>query len=148
MNSNALAKPSRASAARALWLDYAFPGNVRELKNIVIRLQTKHPGTSISPAQLADELDQSGHDTAPSAAPLPSDFDAIVSDAMRQLENQAEFSLDEALREQERAYVEAALRMADGNVSKAARLLGINRTTLYNRMDSLGLPRPQGTVVQ
>ena len=135
-------------AARALWLDYAFPGNVRELKNIVIRLQTKHPGTSISPAQLADELDQSGHDTAPSAAPLTSDFDAIVSDAMRQLENQAEFSLDEALREQERAYVEAALRMADGNVSKAARLLGINRTTLYNRMDSLGLPRPQGTVVQ
>jgi transcriptional regulator of acetoin/glycerol metabolism len=32
--------------------------------------------------------------------------------------------------------LQAALRLAHGNVSQAARLLGINRTTLYNRMES------------
>ena len=41
------------------------------------------------------------------------------------------------LAQTERTYVEAALRLAHGNVSQAARLLGINRTTLYNRMESL-----------
>jgi transcriptional regulator with AAA-type ATPase domain len=30
--------------AEALWLDYAFPGNVRELRNIVIRLTARHAG--------------------------------------------------------------------------------------------------------
>jgi two-component system nitrogen regulation response regulator GlnG len=40
------------------------------------------------------------------------------------------------LAETERSYIEAALRLAHDNVSQAARLLGINRTTLYNRMES------------
>ena len=40
------------------------------------------------------------------------------------------------LAETERNYIESALRLTHGNVSQAARLLGINRTTLYNRMES------------
>lgn len=40
------------------------------------------------------------------------------------------------LGEAERGYIDAALKLAHGNVSQAARLLGINRTTLYNRMES------------
>ncbi|WP_186410998.1 helix-turn-helix domain-containing protein, partial [Candidatus Propionivibrio aalborgensis] len=40
------------------------------------------------------------------------------------------------LAETEQNYIEAAMRLAHGNVSQAARLLGINRTTLYNRMES------------
>ncbi|KAA3652055.1 MAG: sigma-54-dependent Fis family transcriptional regulator [Proteobacteria bacterium] len=136
-------------AARDLWLDYDFPGNVRELKNIVIRLQTKHPGTSVSAALLAGELDRDHRASAPPPPSAPHDtFDSLVSDATAELQTAPTFSLDDALRTQERAYVEAALRLADGNVSKAARLLGINRTTLYNRMDTLGLPRPQGSPVQ
>jgi DNA-binding NtrC family response regulator len=34
----------------------------------------------------------------------------------------------------ERSYIEAALRITRGNVSQAAKLLGVNRTTLYSRM--------------
>jgi len=34
----------------------------------------------------------------------------------------------------ERAYIDAALRMTRGNMSQAARLLGVNRTTLYRRI--------------
>jgi two-component system nitrogen regulation response regulator GlnG len=40
------------------------------------------------------------------------------------------------LNKTERAYIDAALKLVNGNVSQAARLLGINRTTLYNRMES------------
>ena len=44
------------------------------------------------------------------------------------------FNLDETLKAWERGYIEAALRLTRGNVSQAAKLLGVNRTTLYSRM--------------
>ena len=40
----------------------------------------------------------------------------------------------QTLKAWERGYIEAALRLTRGNVSQAAKLLGINRTTLYSRM--------------
>jgi transcriptional regulator with GAF, ATPase, and Fis domain len=43
--------------AQARWLDYHFPGNVRELRNIVIRLTTKHAGQRLSIQELDAELD-------------------------------------------------------------------------------------------
>jgi DNA-binding NtrC family response regulator len=46
------------------------------------------------------------------------------------------FDLDQTLKAWERAYIEAALRLTRGNVSQAAKLLGVNRTTLYSRMGS------------
>ncbi|MCB1960985.1 MAG: sigma-54-dependent Fis family transcriptional regulator [Rhodocyclaceae bacterium] len=138
-----------SAEALALWRGYHFPGNVRELKNIVIRLQTKHFGNEVSAAQLEDELDRRA--TLPSAAPSPpppavvDDSEVRIAEAIDALRGDGAFNLDDALREQERCYVEAALQLADGNVSRAARLLGINRTTLYNRMEVLGLPRTTPT---
>ena len=120
-------------AARARWLRYAFPGNVRELRNIVIRLTTKYAGQRISPAELEPELDLE--------APVPggaADAASIVEAAQRQLERATAFSLDDTLQAWERAYIAAALRLTRGNVSQAAKLLGINRTTLYSRMGSEG----------
>ena len=40
------------AGATRLWLEYGFPGNVRELRNIVIRLSTKYPGKSVTMEQL------------------------------------------------------------------------------------------------
>ena len=51
--------------ARALWDGYAFPGNVRELRNIVIRLTAKYPGQTVTAEQLAGELDLPQPDTGP-----------------------------------------------------------------------------------
>jgi two-component system nitrogen regulation response regulator GlnG len=115
-------------AAEARWLRYAFPGNVRELRNIVIRLITKYGGQRVSPAELEPELDlEAPEGVAGDPAPL-------VEQAQRQLERGGGFSLDDTLKAWERGYIEAALRLTRGNMSQAARLLGINRTTLYSRM--------------
>jgi DNA-binding NtrC family response regulator len=40
------------------------------------------------------------------------------------------------IRQWERSYVEAALAMTYGNLSQAAKILGVNRTTLYSRMQT------------
>jgi DNA-binding NtrC family response regulator len=115
--------------AIARWVRYDFPGNVRELRNIVIRLTTKYSGQRVSVAELEPELDLEA--LYPGSA---AEGGAIVDQAMRQLERSGAFNLDETLRAWERGYIEAALRLTRGNVSQAAKLLGVNRTTLYSRM--------------
>jgi len=115
--------------ALARWVLYDFPGNVRELRNIVIRLTTKYSGQRVSVAELEPELDLEA--LCPGSA---AEGGAIVDQAARQLERSGAFNLDETLRAWERGYIEAALRLTRGNVSQAAKLLGVNRTTLYSRM--------------
>ena len=121
------------AGAEQRWLAYPFPGNVRELRNIVIRLTTKYAGQRLTSAELEPELDLE------SALPGPgSEAGAIVDQALRLLEHGGPFSLDETLKAWERGYIEAALRLTRGNVSQAAKLLGVNRTTLYSRMNAEG----------
>ena len=118
-------------AAQARWLRYAFPGNVRELRNIVIRLTTKYPGQRLSAMELEPELDLEAPQPAPGAA-----HGAILELALSQLERTGSFNLDETLKAWERGYIAAALKLTRGNMSQAAKLLGVNRTTLYSRMES------------
>ncbi len=130
----ALAQPFELDAsATARWQRYDFPGNVRELRNIAIRLATKYPGQRLSVAELEPELDLESAALAPGA-----EGGAIVEQAQRQLERGVAFNLDDTLKAWERGYIEAALRLTRGNVSQAAKLLGINRTTLYSRMNTGG----------
>jgi DNA-binding NtrC family response regulator len=115
------------AAAEARWQRYAFPGNVRELRNIVIRLITKYGGQRVAVAELEPELDLD-------LPPPGGEAGTLVDQALRQLERAGSFNLDDTLKAWERGYIDAALRLTHGNVSHAAKLLGINRTTLYSRM--------------
>jgi DNA-binding NtrC family response regulator len=115
-------------AARARWLAYPFPGNVRELKNIVIRLTTKYAGYNVGEAELEPEF-------APAMA--ESKVDAAAQ-ARSELLSGKPFSLDAVLKSVEQTYVDAALDIAQGNMSQAAKLLGVSRGTLYGRLEAAG----------
>lgn len=119
--------------ARELWQQYDYPGNVRELRNIVIRLGTKYPGQSVDKIQLSAELE-----TQLSATSL-AESATSVSDEMITREIRAdEFDLDILLGEIESRSIRIALELNGNNVSKAAKALRINRTTLYSRVQKLG----------
>ncbi len=121
--------------AMSRWENYHFPGNVRELRNIVIRLTTKYAGTTVNSEQLEAELDS---DTGTSGGELPlyTDKRSLFELARKQLQTQSNFNLDYTLKQWEQSYVEAALSITHGNLSQAAKLLGLNRTTLYSRMQA------------
>jgi two-component system nitrogen regulation response regulator GlnG len=114
--------------ATSRWLAYRFPGNVRELKNIVIRLTTKHAGHEVGERDLEAEL-------APASENTMGD---LAAKAREDLLNGRPFSLDATLKGVEQAYLDAALEIAQGNMSQAAKLLGISRTTLYGRLEAAG----------
>jgi len=120
------------AGAERRWLDYPFPGNVRELRNIIIRLTTQRPGQRLTAAELEPEFDLEFDGNTGAAS---GEGDALAQ-ALRHLERSRGVHLDELLQTVERGYIEAALRITRGNVSQAARLLGVNRTTLYSRMGS------------
>ncbi|MFM9886896.1 MAG: sigma-54-dependent transcriptional regulator [Burkholderiales bacterium] len=127
-------------SASRLWREYRFPGNVRELRNIVIRLTTKYAGQRLSALDLDPELD-SESTPQPAAVEtaflIPTDPEDLIEQAQKHLQRERSFSLDSLLKTWEQGYIEAAMKLTRGNVSQAAKLLGINRTTLYSRMESL-----------
>ncbi|RIX40698.1 MAG: sigma-54-dependent Fis family transcriptional regulator [Rhodocyclales bacterium GT-UBC] len=118
--------------AELVWMNYSFPGNVRELRNIVIRLTAHYSGQKVSREQLAQELDLD--ETLPISNIQTDSREHTRSAALIHLNAAPAIDLDATLASLERSYIEVALELSDGNMSQAARRLGINRTTLYNRM--------------
>ena len=118
------------------WKAYPFPGNVRELRNVVIRLTAKYGGKVVTRQQLISELDPVADDLLKDSAMLE-DPRAMIDFAQHHLQSQANVSLNNILKQWEKAYTVAALNIAQGNVSRAARILNVNRTTLHGRMQLL-----------
>ncbi|MGQ0428426.1 MAG: PEP-CTERM-box response regulator transcription factor [Gammaproteobacteria bacterium] len=95
---------------------YGWPGNVRELENKIKTAVIMADGPLVTEQDLG---------LAAGAAPQVLNLKDVRAQAERQAAVQA-------------------LAAADGNVSKAAALLGVSRPTLYDLMDRCGIPRPGG----
>ncbi len=117
--------------AAKLWRSYNFPGNVRELRNIVIRLGARYPNGEVTAHQLEAELETDVSTKNLSYA--SADADTVIEQQL----TEGNFSLDDTLLNWEGKYIHAALKISQGNLSQAARILGINRTTLYSKMQRL-----------
>ncbi|MEO7368031.1 MAG: sigma-54 dependent transcriptional regulator [Gemmatimonadaceae bacterium] len=122
--------PTWSAGAMNLLERHPWPGNVRELANIVERTAIVHAGSAITSNILSVILGNTGIPT-------------ITTDNVENV-IAAEGGLSEALDRYERTMIEAALRMASGNMAEAARWLNTDRPNLYRRMKRLGIegPRP------
>ncbi|HXT70051.1 MAG TPA: sigma-54 dependent transcriptional regulator [Vicinamibacterales bacterium] len=100
---------------------YRWPGNVRELRNTIERLMIMAPGDVVEPPDLAF-LDIGA------APPRP----AIGSKVE---------PLFDARDAWERSYILSALASFDGNISRTAEALGLERSNLYKKMKALGIAR-------
>ena len=69
--------------------------------------------------------------------PTSANAETMIEQAQRHLQRERGFNLDQMLKEWEQGYIEAAMKLTRGNVSQAAKMLGVNRTTLYSRMEAL-----------
>ncbi|MGE0683148.1 MAG: sigma-54-dependent transcriptional regulator [Candidatus Binatia bacterium] len=111
--------PSFSTEALAALKAYDFPGNVRELKNVIERGLIKsggglvypdHLGLPVVPVNAASVVDSAAKTTSPASA-LPLNLDAA-----------------------ENLLIQRALAQTGGNVTEAARLLGIHRTRIYRKL--------------
>ncbi len=104
---------------------YDWPGNVRELENEVRRWTVLAEGV-VTPADLSPTVRarRRGVEVAGAAGPVP------------------EGSLKEAVHALERRMIERALARHDGNVSAAARDLGLSRYGLHKKIERMGIVPP------
>ena len=146
-----------------IFLSYQWPGNIRELSNLIARYSALMPGAEIDlrdiplsmiPALMRKTLDSSsGSDFSSkvglgSSEPNPSDgFDDSFSDVERIISlaqgantlPEEGLHLKEHLMGIERDLIQQALMRSDSNVSKTARLLGLQRTTLIEKINKHNL---------
>lgn len=99
------------AAAAELLVQHSWPGNLRELNNVMKRAVLLARGRQITAAELQQAMGP------------------VRQNAVPTLHDEAD----------ERQRIEEALRQTGGNKAKAARLLGIDRKTIYNKMEKWGM---------
>src|SRR6476661_6092273 len=118
--------PQWTAGALSLLAQYRWPGNIRELANIVERLAILHAGADVDERDVRSVLPIDGS-VVRHAEPLP---DPAALDE----------SLTDTLDGHERTLIVRALSAAGGNVAEASRRLKTDRANLYRRMRRLGIP--------
>ena len=112
-------------AAEAALRAYSWPGNIRELRNVLERAVLLSPGPVLEPEDL-----RFNHTLVRALPLLPARHPGFTSE---------DPELDLTLQEVERRHIERVLAAEGGHVERAARRLGIPRSSLYQKLKRLGL---------
>jgi DNA-binding NtrC family response regulator len=115
------------------WLqEYSWPGNIRELRNVMDRAAILCTGFEIGPEHLPLEKMADKEPNSADAVDAPTASTVVVA-----------ARVDESKRQDERRRILDALAACAGNQSRAAALLGMPRRTFVSRLETYGIPRPQ-----
>lgn len=118
-----------SSGVAERFLEYAWPGNIRELKNVIERLMILVEGELIEVRHLpADIQNKPSGGFLPSASPCPTSVSG------------SGLSLEEIMDCIEKQYISEALEQTSGNQTKAAELLRISRFTLKRKLEKYQNP--------
>lgn len=120
---------SLGNDAEALLQSYRWPGNVRELRHVVERICIMHDAKILGPEHLPKELTPEVRDAAHAMDPI---YFPIPREGLK---------LDEMIDRFTLHLIEKVMNMADGNISKAAKLLGIPRGTLRYKLDKYSIDK-------
>ena len=112
-------------ATRALMQSLPWPGNVRQLLNVMRNVVVLNPGGWVTPDMLPPGLAEEGVPGQPVQAALPAP-DALSLDSLMGL----------PLAEAERRLIEATLALYGGSIPKAARVLDVSPSTLYRKIEA------------
>jgi len=125
----------RFDESAVAWLtEQPWPGNVRELRNFVERATAFHPGSNVDATGAARLLQAERQ-------PVDRWLAQPVARQRPIAPLSAPIDLKALLDEVEQAYIEQALNMGDGTIAGSARLLGLRRTTLIEKMRRLKIRR-------
>ncbi len=134
-----------SAAAEEILLRHSWPGNVRELENLIERLTILVNDRVVQPSDLADKLRERDDSSRATMPPGTQRGGASADDLMATaghiggaIDEQG-INLGELINGIERDLIQKALERSGGVRSKAARLLGLNRTTLLEKMKKMGM---------
>ena len=124
--------------AEDILLDFDWPGNVREMQNVLRQVVVLNEGTLVEPDMLPPPLNRNSPAPATMrpAAPTAPATDLSNSDIAQPSDSQDMAHLAAKIRpmaEIEREVIESAIDQCDGNIRKAAALLGISAPTIYRK---------------
>jgi DNA-binding NtrC family response regulator len=128
--------PRLGEAAMRTLCSYPWRGNVRELQNVIEHAAVLvEPGSELRP----EDLPVNGESAAPRTR-------AGGSTATPGFDETYHVARERVIGEFEMQYLTWLINRAGGNMSRAARIAGVDRTTLYRLMERHGLQRQSGTV--
>ncbi|WP_050616190.1 sigma-54-dependent Fis family transcriptional regulator [Bacillus testis] len=115
---------------------HEWPGNVRELENVIRRAVYLLEGEQIKLKDLPEHI---SHMTVPYAK-LTTAIEAEEAEYIPILSEGEPEVAGSSLEDRERQLIIGTLQQTNGNRSKAAKLMGMGRSTLYEKMNRLGIP--------
>ena len=116
---------SLSSEAEARLLEYSWPGNVRQLQNVIHNAMILNNGPVLTEEMLPPLPEPTAN--APIAALTPAAPERVITAADETIIK---------LSDMERQYVERAITLCDGNIQLAARKLGISASTIYRKKEA------------